>query len=198
MMGSLAGWLSGPFTKALKELWRDVPELITAEVSAKLQKEIDEMNAINVAAANGMLGPPQQAHQQAQNNAGMYGQLISPPNAPPPNFAGASIMGSSMQSQPIKKPGPFIWRPAQVPPAGALGVQSPYDVASDHTFPIGDHFENIVKAHKTMAKVYEFLSAQISMDLFGEDKDAKYVYERILQLGYREFVMETTQEMKAK
>jgi hypothetical protein len=75
---------------------------------------------------------------------------------------------------------------------GAGAAQQSYNIARDIVMQGGEHMLAIAAYHKALIKVFEFLAAQMSLDLFKDDPIAKQVYERIIDGGYYQLSREAT------
>lgn len=71
-----------------------------------------------------------------------------------------------------------------------IGQGTMYQNSSGAPVTMADTLVNSVKWHKAAIKVFEFMAAQLDMDLFKDDLEAKQIYQRIIGSGYRQIHLE--------
>lgn len=89
-------------------------------------------------------------------------------------FAGASAQEQHGLAEMLK-----AMRQMGIPP-----VPTPQNFDPPTPSNIAARFAETAKWHKAAIEVFEFMQAQINMDLFAKNPEAKLIYHRIMLAGY--------------
>lgn len=75
---------------------------------------------------------------------------------------------------------------------GQIGSANPFSISQGVECPPADVVIETVEWHKAAIEVFEYMSAQMSLDLFKSNPKAKQIWERIIMSGYRQLHNEAT------